>query len=55
MVNIIARESIEHFPIFLNQKQDLEYHLAHELNTVSKSVELNDPFYLHFLVASDLN
>ena len=48
-----------HFSIFLNQKQDLEYHLAPELNTmsvdISENVELNDAFYLHFLVASDPN
>ena len=48
-----------HFPIFLNQKQDLENHLAHELNTASvdvrENVELKDAFHLHFLVASDPN
>ena len=46
-----------HFSIFLNQNQDLEYHLAHELNTlsvdVSENVELKDAFYLHSFVASD--
>ena len=55
----MARESIVHFSIFLNQKQDLEYHLAHELNTVStdvsENVELKDPFCLHLHVASDPN
>ena len=42
-----------HFPIFLKQKQDIEYHLVPELNTVSvdvsKNVELKDAFYFHFL------
>ena len=55
----MARESKVHFPIFLNQKQDLKYYLAHELDTVSadvsKNVELKDAFYLHFLVALDPN
>ena len=55
----MERESIVHFSIFLNQKQDPEYHLAHELNTVtvdlSENVELKDALYLHFLVASDPN
>ena len=55
----MARKSIAHFPIFLNQKQDLEYYLAHELNTVSidvsENVELKVPFYLHFPVASNPN
>ena len=46
-----------HFSIILNQNQDLEYHLVHELNTlsvdVSENVELKDAFYLHLFVASD--
>ena len=55
----MTRESIVHFSIFLNQKQDLEYYLAHELNTVSvdvsENIELKNAFYLHFLVTSDPN
>ena len=45
--------------IFLNQKQELEYHFAHELKTVSvdvsENVELKDAFYLQFPEASDPN
>ena len=55
----MTRESIVHFSIFLNQKQDLEHYLAHELNTVSvdvsENIELKNAFYLHFLVTSDPN
>ena len=55
----MARELMVHFSFFLSQKQDIEYHLAHELNTVSidvsENVELKDTFYLHFLKASDPN
>ena len=53
----MAREFIVHFPIFLNQKRELEHHFVHELNTVSvdvsENVELNGVFYLHFVVTSD--
>ena len=46
--SLYGQGSIAHFPIFLNQKQDLEYHLEHKLNTVSidesKNVELKDAF-----------
>ena len=45
--------------IFLNQKQELEYHFAHKLNTmsvnISENVESKDAFYLQFPVASDPN
>ena len=55
----MARESKVYFSIFLNQKQDLEYHLAHELNIVSvdesENVEFKDAFYLYFLAASNPN
>ena len=50
----MARKSIVHFLSFLNKKQFLEYHFVHELNTVSvdvnENIELEDGFYLHFLI-----
>ena len=43
----MARESIVHFPIFVNKKkQDLEYQLAHEFKTVSVDVSENDELTL---------